>query len=45
MPVIAPLMKIQNCRKYGATVHIKGANLSEVSTLFSFNVVLDMCPV
>ncbi|XP_060600742.1 L-threonine ammonia-lyase-like [Ruditapes philippinarum] len=29
MPVIAPLMKIQNCRKYGATVHIKGANLSE----------------
>lgn len=29
MPVIAPLMKIQNCRKFGANVHIKGANLSE----------------
>ena len=30
MPVIAPLMKIQNCRKYGADVKVTGANLSEV---------------
>ncbi|XP_045159723.2 L-threonine ammonia-lyase-like [Mercenaria mercenaria] len=29
MPVIAPLMKIQNCRKFGANVHVTGANLSE----------------
>ncbi|KAL4236347.1 hypothetical protein ACF0H5_004734 [Mactra antiquata] len=29
MPVIAPLMKIQSCRNFGATVHIHGANLSE----------------
>ncbi|KAL3869379.1 hypothetical protein ACJMK2_042064 [Sinanodonta woodiana] len=29
MPVIAPLMKIQACRKYGANVIIKGAHLEE----------------
>ena len=29
MPVIAPIMKIENCKKYGATVVIFGQNLAE----------------
>ncbi|XP_052225619.1 L-threonine ammonia-lyase-like isoform X2 [Dreissena polymorpha] len=29
MPIIAPLMKIQACRKFGANVQVKGANLAE----------------
>ena len=29
MPVIAPIMKIENCKKYGATVVIFGQNLGE----------------
>ncbi|XP_052776743.1 L-threonine ammonia-lyase-like [Mya arenaria] len=29
MPKIAPLMKIQACTKFGATIHIVGANLAE----------------
>ena len=29
MPVIAPIMKVENCKKYGATVIIHGANMGE----------------
>ena len=31
MPTVAPLMKIQSCKKFGATVIMKGTNISEVS--------------
>ena len=31
MPLIAPMMKIQLCRKYGANVIIHGADLTEVT--------------
>ena len=30
MPMIAPLMKIQNCKTHGARVIMKGKNISEV---------------
>lgn len=30
MPHIAPLMKIQNCRNFGANVKVMGADISEV---------------
>jgi threonine dehydratase len=29
MPVIAPIMKVENCKKYGATVVSFGQNLAE----------------
>lgn len=29
MPVIAPIMKIQKCRNYGAKVLVQGASLGE----------------
>ena len=29
MPVIAPIMKVENCKKYGATVVSFGQNLGE----------------
>ena len=29
MPVVAPIMKIQNCKNYGATVIIHGQNIGE----------------
>jgi threonine dehydratase len=29
MPVVAPIMKIQNCKKYGAKVIIHGQNIAE----------------
>ena len=29
MPIIAPLMKVQNCRHYGAKVIVKGADIVE----------------
>ena len=32
MPMIAPLMKIQNCKTHGARVIMKGSNISEVGT-------------
>lgn len=31
MPIIAPLMKVQNCKTYGAEVIVHGRNLHEVS--------------
>ena len=32
MPMIAPLMKIQNCKTHGASVIMKGSNISEVGS-------------
>ena len=29
MPVVAPIMKVENCKKYGATVIIHGQNIGE----------------
>lgn len=29
MPVVAPIMKVENCKKFGATVIIKGQNVGE----------------
>ncbi len=29
MPVVAPIMKIENCKRYGATVVIHGENMGE----------------
>ena len=29
MPVIAPIMKVENCKKFGANVIIFGQNLGE----------------
>ena len=29
MPVVAPIMKIENCKKFGANVLIHGANIGE----------------
>ena len=29
MPVVAPIMKIENCKKFGANVIIHGANIGE----------------
>jgi hypothetical protein len=33
MPMIAPLMKVNNCKKYGAIVLMYGNDLGEVSSL------------
>ena len=30
MPIIAPMMKIQSCRQYGANIIVHGADISEV---------------
>ena len=32
MPVVAPIMKIQNCKNYGANVIIHGQNIEEART-------------
>lgn len=32
MPKIAPLMKVQNCKVFGANVFVAGEDLGEVST-------------
>ena len=29
MPVVAPIMKVENCKKFGATVVINGADIWE----------------
>ena len=29
MPVVAPIMKVENCKKFGATVVINGADIGE----------------
>ena len=29
MPIVAPIMKVENCKKYGANVIIHGANITE----------------
>lgn len=29
MPIVAPIMKIQKCREYNATVVVKGKNMAE----------------
>ena len=29
MPTVAPLAKVENCRRFGATVHIEGENIGE----------------
>ena len=36
MPVVAPIMKIQNCKNYGATVIIHGQDIGE-SRLVAFS--------
>ena len=32
MPIVAPIMKVENCKKYGATVIIQGENIGESRT-------------
>ena len=32
MPVVAPIMKVENCKKYGASVIIQGENIGESRT-------------
>ena len=34
MPIIAPLMKVEKCRKYGATVLVEGSDIAEVRREF-----------
>ena len=34
MPIIAPLMKVENCKNYGATVIVHGADINEVREPF-----------
>ena len=29
MPVVAPIMKVENCKKFGATVIVHGQNIGE----------------
>ena len=29
MPVVAPIMKVENCKRFGATVVINGADIGE----------------
>ena len=29
MPIVAPIMKVENCKKYGANVVIHGADIGE----------------
>ena len=39
MPLNAPIMKVSQCRKYGATIHVVGSDIIEVITVsgsFSF---------
>jgi len=31
MPKVAPIMKVSNCRNYGAIVIVEGKNLAEVN--------------
>ena len=32
MPIVAPIMKVENCKKYGASVIIQGENIGESRT-------------
>ena len=32
MPIVAPIMKVENCKNYGATVIIQGADIGESRT-------------
>ena len=34
MPQVAPIMKVQLCKQYGANVIIYGADIGEVSALY-----------
>jgi hypothetical protein len=36
MARIAPIMKISNCRSYGAVVIVEGQDMAEVDDLYSF---------
>lgn len=36
MPIVAPLMKVQSCKQFGATVIIQGADIGEVSLIFAW---------
>lgn len=35
MPKIAPIMKVQNCKVFGANVIVAGTDLGEVTSLFT----------
>ena len=43
MPLNAPIMKISACRRHGATVHVNGADLIEVSTVSYLNGAYGKC--
>ena len=34
MPINAPIMKVSQCQKYGANVHVVGANIMGVRDIF-----------
>ena len=34
MPINAPIMKVNQCRKYGANVHVVGADIMGVRDIF-----------
>ena len=36
MPMNAPIMKVSQCRKYGATVHVIGIDIIEVNFHFNY---------
>ena len=36
MPVVAPIMKVENCKKFGANVLIHGANIGESRDRYKF---------
>ena len=36
MPVVAPIMKVENCKKFGANVLIHGANIGESRDRYNF---------
>ena len=41
MPVVAPIMKVENCKKFGANVLIHGANIGESRD--RYNVEFSLC--
>lgn len=40
MPKTAPIMKVQNCKVYGANVIVAGADLGEVSSMYTLTITI-----